>query len=300
MSQTVGQRITPPTLTAGSRALTNVAARRLLRDKQAVAGALVVGTLILLALFAPLIVSYDPILHQDYNAVLQNPSKVHILGTDDLGRDTFSRLVYGARLTLMAAFIPVTIALCIGVPVGMTTGYVGGVWDQWVVMRIVDAMQAFPSLILALAMAAVLGGGFMNAMIAIGIGYLPAFIRISRAQTLAVKNLEYVHAARATGAHDLRVMFCHVLPNIAPTLFVQTTLAMATAIIAEAGLSYLGIGARPEQPSWGSMLNVAQGYLNTQPWLAFWPGLAISLVVLGFNLLGDGLRKALDPKLKRS
>lgn len=299
MSQPIGQKISPPLGAVRRDSRKNVVVRRFLRDKQAIAGALVVGTLILLALLAPYIVSYDPILHQDYNSVLQNPSKVHLMGTDDLGRDTFSRLVYGARLTLLAAFIPVMIALCIGVPVGMTTGYVGGIWDQWVVMRVVDAMQAFPSLILALAMAAVLGGGFVNAMIAIGIGYLPAFIRISRAQTLAVKNLEYVHAARATGAHDLRVIFFHILPNIASTLFVQTTLAMATAIIAEAGLSYLGLGARPEQPSWGSMLNVAQGYLNTQPWLAFWPGLAISLVVLGFNLLGDGLRKALDPKIKR-
>lgn len=298
MSRPVGQHITSPVPLIRRSSQTSVALRRFRRDKQAIAGALIIGTLILLALFAPFIVSYDP-LHQDYSAVLQSPGKAHLMGTDDLGRDTFSRLVYGARLTLLAAFIPVSIALCIGVPVGMLTGYVGGIWDQWLVMRVVDAMQAFPSLILALAMAAVLGGGFVNAMIAIGIGYLPAFIRISRAQTLAVKNLEYVYAAKATGAHDLRVMFHHVLPNIASTLFVQTTLAMATAIIAEAGLSYLGLGARPEQPSWGSMLNVAQGYLNTQPWLAFWPGLAISLVVLGFNLLGDGLRKAIDPKLKR-
>lgn len=298
MSQPASQRLMTPTQVLRRSSQTNVALRRFSRDKQAIAGATVICTLLLLAVFAPLVVDYDP-LHQDYSSVLQNPSKAHLMGTDDLGRDTFSRLVYGARLTLLAAFIPVSIALCIGVPVGMMTGYVGGIWDQWVVMRVVDAMQAFPSLILALAMAAVLGGGFVNAMIAIGIGYLPAFIRISRAQTLSVKNLEYVQAARATGAHDLRIMFYHVLPNIASTLFVQTTLAMATAIIAEAGLSYLGLGARPEQPSWGSMLNVAQGYLNTQPWLAFWPGLAISLVVLGFNLLGDGLRRAIDPKLKR-
>lgn len=298
MSQPVSRTLAAPTVPLKRHSQTQVALRRFWRDKQALTGALIIGTLMLLAIFAPFISGYDP-LHQDYSAVLQNPSKSHPMGTDDLGRDTFSRLVYGARLTLLAAFIPVALALCIGVPVGMATGYFGGIWDQWLVMRVVDAMQAFPSLILALAMAAVLGGGFVNAMLAIGIGYLPAFIRISRAQTLAVKNLEYVHAARATGAHDLRVMFCHVLPNIASTLFVQTTLAMATAIIAEAGLSYLGLGARPEQPSWGSMLHVAQGYLNTQPWLAFWPGLAISSVVLGFNLLGDGLRRAIDPKLKR-
>lgn len=262
-------------------------------------GASIVGLLILMAACASLIAGYDPVYYQDYTAVLQDPGKVHFMGTDDLGRDTFSRIIYGARLTLLAATIPVIIALAVGVPIGLLTGYVGGIWDQWVVMRMVDAMQAFPSLILALAMAAVLGGGFINAMIAIGIGFLPAFIRITRAQVMAVKNLDYVQAARATGAHDVRVMVFHILPNIAPTLMVQTTLAMATAIIAEAGLSYIGLGARPEQPSWGSMLHMAQGYLTTQPWLAFWPGIAISLVVFGFNLLGDGLRQALDPKMKR-
>lgn len=298
MSQPTGRITAPSPLPVRRSSQTHIALRRFLRDKQAMAGAWMIGLLMLLAIFAPLIASDDP-LHQDYGSVLQSPGQSHLMGTDDLGRDTFSRLVYGARLTLLAAFIPVTIALCIGVPVGMITGYKGGIWDQWVVMRITDAMQAFPSTILALAIASVLGGSFTNAMIAIGIGYLPAFTRISRAQTLSVKNLDYVQAAQATGAHDLRVMACHILPNIAPTLLVQTTLAMATAIIAEAGLSYLGLGARPEQPSWGSMLNVAQGYLNTQPWMAFWPGVAISLAVLGFNLLGDGLRKSIDPKLKR-
>jgi peptide/nickel transport system permease protein len=273
--------------------------KKFLRNRQAVLGATIILVLILLAIFAPLITSYDPVFNQDYSAILKSPSSAHIMGTDDLGRDTFTRIVYGARLTLLAAIIPVSIALLIGVPIGLITGYVGGVWDQWVVMRIVDAMQAFPSLILALAMAAVLGGGFVNAMTAIGIGFLPAFIRVTRAQVLSVKNLDYIQSARATGARNSRILFFHVLPNIAPTLLVQTTLAMATAIIAEAGLSYLGLGARPEQPSWGSMLNIAQGYLNTQPWLVVWPGLAISLVVLGFNLLGDGLRQALDPKLRK-
>ena len=269
------------------------------RNRQAVLGAAIISLLILLALFAPLITPYDPIFSQDYSAILKSPGPDHIMGTDDLGRDTFTRIVYGARLTLLAAMLPVSIALFIGVPIGMVTGYVGGFWDQWIVMRVVDAMQAFPSLILALAMAAVLGGGFVNAMIAIGIGFLPAFIRVTRAQVLSVKNLDYIQAARATGANNSRILIFHVFPNIAATLLVQTTLAMATAIIAEAGLSYLGLGARPEQPSWGSMLNIAQGYLNTQPWLVTWPGMAISLVVLGFNLLGDGLRQVLDPRLKK-
>lgn len=273
--------------------------RRFARNKLAIVGAVIIGALVLTALFAPMIATHDPIYDQDYTAVLQPAGNGHILGTDDLGRDTFSRLVYGARLSIQAAVISVGIAVLIGVPVGLITGYFRGFWDEWVVMRIVDAMQAFPSLILALAMAAALGGGFYNAMIAIGIGFLPSFIRITRAQVLTVRSLEYVQAAKAIGASKWRIMFLHVLPNSMPPILVQITLAMAAAIIAEAGLSYLGLGARPEQPSWGSMLNIAQGYLNIDPMLAFWPGMAIFLVVLGFNLLGDGIREVLDPKLKR-
>jgi peptide/nickel transport system permease protein len=273
--------------------------RRFVRNKLAVVGAVIIGVLVLTALFAPFLATHDPIYDQDYAAVLQPPGNGHWLGTDDLGRDTFSRLVYGARLSLEAAVISVGIAVVFGVPIGLLTGYFRGFWDEWVVMRIVDAMQAFPSLILALAMAAVLGGGFVNAMIAIGIGFLPSFVRITRAQVLTVSNMEYVQAAKAIGAGHGRILFLHVLPNSLAPILVQITLAMASAIIAEAGLSYLGLGARPEEPSWGSMLHIAQGYLNTDPLLAFWPGLAIFLVVLGFNLLGDGIREVLDPKLKR-
>lgn len=273
--------------------------RRFARNRLAVIGAIIIGILALTAIFAPAIATHDPIYDQDYTSVLQPPGNGHFLGTDDLGRDTFSRLVYGARLSIQAAVISVGIAVLIGVPIGLITGYFRGFWDEWVVMRIVDAMQAFPSLILALAMAAALGGGFYNAMIAIGIGFLPSFIRITRAQVLTVRNQEYIHAAKAIGGSDWRIMFRHVLPNSMAPILVQITLAMAAAIIAEAGLSYLGLGARPEQPSWGSMLNIAQGYLNVNPMLAFWPGMAIFLVVLGFNLLGDGIREVLDPKLKR-
>ncbi|MDR3348647.1 MAG: ABC transporter permease [Acidaminococcales bacterium] len=273
--------------------------RRFRRNHQAMLGLAIIAGLIAAALLADLLAPFDPVFAQDYEAILKDPGGKHLLGTDDLGRDTFSRLVYGARLTMLAAVIPVAIALVVGVPIGLFAGYVGGALDHWVIMRLVDALQAFPSLILALAMAAVLGGGFTNAMIAIGIGFLPAFIRITRAQTLAVKNLEYVQAARSIGATDKRIALFHIFPNITATLLVQTTLAMATAIIAEAGLSYIGLGASPEQPSWGSMLRNAQSYLNTQPWLVVWPGLAISMVVLGFNLLGDGLRQALDPKANK-
>jgi peptide/nickel transport system permease protein len=273
--------------------------RRLLRNKLAIIGGVILGIFALTAIFAPVIATHDPIYDQDYSAVLQKPGKEHILGTDDLGRDTFSRLVYGARLSLQAAVISVSIAVVIGVPIGLFTGYFRGFWDEWVVMRVVDAMQAFPSLILALAMAAALGGGFYNAMVAIGIGFLPSFIRITRAQVMTVANLEYVQAAKAIGANHWRIMFLHVLPNSMAPILVQMTLAMASAIIAEAGLSYLGLGAKPEEPSWGSMLHIAQGYLNIAPMLAFWPGMAIFLLVLGFNLLGDGIREALDPKMKR-
>ena len=255
--------------------------------------------LILAALLAPAITSFDPITGQDYEAVLVSPNSVHLMGTDDLGRDTFSRIVYGARLTMAAAIIPVAIAFFIGVPIGLYTGYKGGFIDQWVITRIVDALQAFPSLVLALALASVLGGGFTNAMIAIGVGFLPAFIRITRAQVMQVKNMEYIQATKSIGCSDLRIALVHILPNIMPTLLVQITLAMASAIIAEAGLSYIGIGASPEQPSWGSMLRNAQSYLSSQPWIAFWPGISISIVVLGFNIMGDGLRRALDPKIRQ-
>ncbi|MCL4516174.1 MAG: ABC transporter permease [Firmicutes bacterium] len=273
--------------------------RRFARNRLAIVGAAIIVTFVLTAVFAPAIATHDPIFDQDYSAVLQNPGNGHLLGTDDLGRDTFSRLVYGARLSLLASVISVGIAVVVGVPVGLLAGYFRGFWDEWVVMRIVDALQAFPSLILALAMAAALGGGFSNAMVAIGIGFLPSIIRITRAQVLTVRNLEFVQAARAVGASNWRLLFLHVMPNSMAPILVQSTLAMASAIIAEAGLSYLGLGARPEDPSWGSMLRVAQGYLNIDPLLALWPGIAIFLAVLGFNLLGDGIREVLDPKLKR-
>ncbi|ASS74143.1 diguanylate cyclase [Tumebacillus algifaecis] len=272
--------------------------RRFAKNKLAIVGALIIGILILTAIFAPLLATHD-IYEQDYNAILAKPGDGHLFGTDDLGRDVFSRLVYGSRLSLEAAVISVGIAVLIGVPIGLFTGYYRGFWDEWIVMRIVDALQAFPSMILALAMAAALGGGFLNAMVAIGLGFLPSFIRITRAQVLTVRGLEFVQAAKAIGASNMRIMFQHVLPNSMGPLLVQITLAMASAIIAEAGLSYLGLGASPEEPSWGSMLHIAQGYLNIEPLLAVWPGIAIFLVVLGFNLLGDGIREVLDPKLKR-
>lgn len=273
--------------------------RRFAGNRMAVIGALIIALLILVALLAPLLAPHDPIFDQDYSNVLAGPSAAHWMGTDDLGRDIFSRMVYGARISLQAALIAVGLAFCVGVPIGIASGYFRGFWDEWVVMRIVDALQAFPSLILALALSAALGGGFYNAMVAVGIGFAPAFIRLARGQAMTIRNLDYVMAARSVGAGDLRIMWRYVLPNAMAPLVIQATLAMGSAIIAEAGLSYLGLGARPEDPSWGSMLHIAQGYLNSNPTLALWPGIAIFAVVLGFNFLGDGIREVFDPKLKR-
>jgi peptide/nickel transport system permease protein len=270
--------------------------RRFVRNKLAIIGALIIGVMIIFAVFAPLIAPYDP-LNQDLDHVLEPESAQHLMGTDDLGRDMLARIIYGARLSLLAAIYAVGIAFVIGVPVGLLSGYYGGAWDELVVMRIVDAVQAFPFLILALALAATLGAGFGNAMIAIGLGFAPAFVRIVRAQVMSVVGHDYILAASAIGARDTRILLRHVLPNSLAPLLVQTTLSMAAGVLAEAGLSFLGLGAPPPTPSWGQMLSVAQGYISLAPWLAYWPGLAIFLAVMGFNLIGDGVREALDPRL---
>ncbi|MDY7579769.1 ABC transporter permease [Herbaspirillum sp. RTI4] len=273
--------------------------RRFAANRFALVGALIILLLVLVALLAPVLAPYDPIFDQDYSNILAGPSSAHWLGVDDLGRDIFSRMIFGARISLQAALIAVGLAFGIGVPIGIASGYFRGVWDEWIVMRIVDALQAFPSLILALALSAALGGGFYNAMVAVGIGFTPAFVRLARGQAMTIRNLDYVMAARSVGAGHLRIMWRYVLPNAMAPLVIQATLAMGSAIIAEAGLSYLGLGARPEDPSWGSMLHTAQAYLNSNPMLALWPGMAIFAVVLGFNFFGDGIREVFDPKLKR-
>jgi peptide/nickel transport system permease protein len=269
--------------------------RRFRRNKLAVVGLVIVAIMLLTAAFAPLIAPSDP-QAQDYALTLQPPGEGGLMGTDSLGSDVFSRVVYGARISLQASLISVGIAMGIGVPLGLVSGYFRGFWDEWILMRIVDSIQAFPFLILALVIAAVLGGGLGFAMIAIGIAFIPNFVRITRAQVLTVRGLDYVEAARAVGASDARIMIRHVLPNSLPPLLVQTTLAMGYAIIAEATLSYLGLGAEPGEPSWGSMLYQAQSYLTSAWWMAFFPGMAIFFAVLGFNLLGDGVREALDPR----
>ena len=270
------------------------AMRRLLKRKGAVIGLVVIATFILLALFAPLVAPYDPIA-TSWTSVRKPPSALHWFGTDDLGRDILARVIYGARASLMAGAISVGIALTIGVPLGLLSGYRGGFVDA-LISRITDAMLACPFLILAIALAAFLGPSLSNAMIAIGISATPIFIRLTRGQVLSVKVEDYVEAARAVGNPSWRIALVHILPNILPALMVQATLSIAAAIIAEAALSFLGLGQQPPAPSWGSMLNAAQRFLTTAPWMAIWPGLAIFVVVLSLNLVGDGLRDALDPR----
>ena len=270
------------------------ALRRLVRRKGAMLGLAVIVLFVLLAMLAPLIAPYDPTA-QSWTAVRKPPTLAHPFGTDDVGRDILARIIFGARASLLAGVISVAIALSIGVPLGLAAGYVGGFLDA-VISRLTDAMLAIPFLILAIALAAFLGPSLRNAMIAIGVSTTPIFIRLTRGQVMVVKVDDYVEAARAVGNPPWRVVLVHILPNILPALLVQASLSIAAAIIAEAALSFLGLGQQPPSPSWGSMLNTAKNYIDNAPWMAIWPGVCIFLLVLSFNLLGDGLRDALDPK----
>ena len=223
------------------------------------------------------------------------PSAAHLFGTDELGRDVLSRVIFGARASLLAGVVSVVIALSLGVPLGLLAGYAGRFPDA-LISRIIDAMLATPFLILAIALAAFLGPSLENAMIAIGVSATPVFVRLTRGAVLSVKVEDYVEAARALGNPHWRIALRHILPNVVPPLIVQATLAIAAAVIAEAALSFLGLGQQPPAPSWGSMLNTAKNYIEQAPWMAVWPGLSIFALVLSFNLLGDGLRDALDPR----
>lgn len=270
------------------------AIRRLMRRKSAVFGLTVVVFFIGIAIAAPRVSPYDPTV-ASWLTVRNAPSLAHLFGTDEIGRDVLARVIYGARASLLAGVVSVAIALGCGVPIGLVSGYMGR-WVDGLLMRVTDAMLAMPFLILAIALAAFLGPNLTNAMIAIGVSATPIFIRLTRAQTLSVKIEDYVEAAKALGNPHWRILLRHILPNILPPLMVQATLAIAQAIIAEASLSFLGLGQQPPAPSWGSMLNTAKNFLEQAPWMALWPGLAIFLAVLAFNLLGDGLRDALDPR----
>jgi peptide/nickel transport system permease protein len=281
--------VLPPEASPGRRAL-----RRLSRRGSAVFGLVVVAGFVLMALAAPWIAPYDPIA-TSWSAIRKAPSAAHWFGTDELGRDVLSRVIFGARASLLAGVVSVLISLSLGVPIGLAAGYIGQ-WTDGLISRVTDAMLATPFLILAIALAAFLGPSLTNAMIAIGISATPIFIRLTRAQVLAVKVEDFVEAARAVGNPHWRIAFRHVLPNVIPPLIVQATLAIAAAVIAEASLSFLGLGQQPPAPSWGSMLNTAKNYIEQAPWMAVWPGLSIFVLVLSFNLLGDGLRDALDPR----
>ena len=270
------------------------AIRALLLRKAAVFGLLLIMLFTGLALLAPLIAPYDPTA-QSWANVRKAPSLAHWFGTDEVGRDVLSRLLYGARASLVAGGISIAIALSIGAPLGMVAGYLGGFVDA-LLSRLTDAMLAIPFLILAIALAAFLGPSLGNAMIAIGVSTAPIFVRLTRAQVMTVKVEDYVEGARAVGNPRWRIAVVYILPNIVPALLVQATLSIAAAIIAEASLSFLGLGQQPPAPSWGSMLNSAQRFLASAPRLAIWPGIAIFLTVLSFNLVGDGLRDALDPR----
>jgi peptide/nickel transport system permease protein len=246
---------------------------------------------------APFLAPYDPT-HQEFSDLLQGPSRQHPLGTDDLGRDVLSRLMWGARVSLQVGVIAVGIALVTGTLLGLLSGYVGGMLDNWL-MRLMDALLAFPVLVLALALAAILSPSLSNVMLAIGVVGVPTYARLVRGQVLSVREWEFVQAAKAVGGTDLRILIQHVLPNITAPIIVEASLHIAAATLAEAGLSFLGLGVQPPTPSWGAMLNVGRGYLEVAPWMAMAPGAAIFLTVLGFNFLGDGVRDALDPRLNQ-
>ena len=269
---------------------------RLLRRRGAMLGLAIVLVFVLLAVFAPVLAPQDP-LQTSWSAVRKAPSAQYWFGTDEIGRDVLSRVIWGARASLLAGLVSVCIAMALGVPIGLLAGYMGG-WVDGVISRFTDAMLAVPFLILAIALAAFLGPSLTNAMIAIGVSATPIFIRLTRGQVLAVKVEDFVEAARAVGNPHWRIALRHILPNTLPPLIVQATLAIAAAVIAEASLSFLGLGQQPPAPSWGSMLNTAKNYVDNAPWMAIWPGVSIFLLVLSFNLLGDGLRDALDPKHK--
>jgi peptide/nickel transport system permease protein len=259
-------------------------------------GAAIVILVIALALSADVITPYDPVWQIDER--LTPPNADYILGLDEFGRDVFSRIIYGARVSLYAGIVSViVIALPVGAVLGVLAGFHRG-WMDTVLSRLVDIMFAFPTLLLAITIVGVLGASLTNTMIAIGIVYAPTFARIARGATLGVSNLDYIMASRTIGAGSQRIITRHVLPNIAAPLIVQTTLALSTAILIEATLSFLGLGTQPPMPSWGTMLGTGRRYMELAPWVAIYPGVAIMIAVLGFNLAGDGLRDALDPRLR--
>ena len=273
-----------------------VIGRSFARNRTAMFGAGFTLFAAMVAIFAPWIAP-DPIF-LDFDAVLESPSPSHLFGTDGAGRDEFARVVYGARVSLQVGVLAVTIAGAAGVLSGIAAGYYGG-WVDSVIMRVVDAILAFPGLLLAVFLVGIMGPSLRNAMLAISVTFIPTFARLARANTLAIRETEYVEGARAIGAGNWRIMLTAVLPNLQSTVIVQLSLAMSFAILTEAALSFLGLGIQPPTPAWGSMLGDARQYITVAWWLTAFPGLAIFLTVLSFNFIGDGLREALDPRQRR-
>ena len=270
--------------------------RRLAKKPGAFAGALTITLFILVALFAPQLAPYGPA-QMTYTAIQQPPSLAHPMGTDELGRDILSRVIYGARISMQVGLIAVGIAMTMGTFLGMLAAFLGGFMDN-LIMRVMDVMLAFPGILLAIAIVAILGPDLYNTMIAVGVAAIPVYARTARGSTLSVLEFDYVQAAVALGAGHLRILFRYVLPNILAPVVVLATVGIATSILSAAGLSYLGLGAQPPTPEWGAMLSEARAYLRSAWWIATFPGLAIMLVVMAFNLLGDGLRDLLDPRLR--
>lgn len=270
--------------------------RRLARDVRIVSGGVIILIVAIAALVAPLM-PYDPFGANAMN-ILASPNQTFWMGTDELGRDIFSRVVHGAQISLRVGVLSVLMSMTAGIMLGMVSGYVGRLVDD-VIMRLMDMLLAFPAVILALGLVAALGPGLNNALIAIAVVNLPVFARLVRGQVLSVKHMEYVEAAKVLGQRHGRIMFRHILPNIMPPVIIQASIAFAFAILYEASLSFLGLGAQPPTPSWGTMLNIGKNYMEHAPWLAVFPGLAIFITVIGFNLVGDGIHDAIDPRSRR-
>ena len=270
--------------------------KRALTARGAPFGAAVLALVVLMALVAPFISPYDPLKQDLVNARLA-PSAEHLLGTDDLGRDVLSRVIYGSRVSLIAGLASVAIGVVVGSLLGLVAGFSGGLADS-LVMRLVDAVLAFPGLVLALALGAVLGAGLFGVVIALGVVYTPTFARLMRGQVLSIREREFVAAARVIGSPAWRIVAKHVLPNVATPIVIQASLSIAFAILAEASLSFLGLGVPPPTPSWGGMINQGRGYLQQAPWIVFGPGAALFVTVLGLNFVGDAIRDALDPRIR--
>lgn len=272
--------------------------RRLRRHRIGMVGLTIVVLLILLGLFGPYLAPYDPI-EIDFDLRFAPPSLAHPMGADDFGRDVLSRIMVGARVSLQVGLIAVGIAATVGTTLGLVAGYSNRVTDE-IVMRLMDILFAFPAILLAIAIMAALGKGVANAMIAIGIVYTPIFARIARGSVLSLRRQEFVEAASAIGAGHARILFRHIFPNATAPLIVEISLSLAFAILAEAALSFFGLGTQPPDPSWGRMLSEGRAYFRQSAWMGIFPGLAIMITVMGFNFLGDGLRDVLDPRMKNT